>query len=61
MNLIKMEMTKKFKIIFIALRSMLLFWVFISWLNIIFNNSLPSEISNQWDWNFFRILTNLEA
>lgn len=30
-------------------------WVFISWLNIAFNNTSPELVANQWTWNFFRV------
>lgn len=28
-------------------------WVFISWLNVAFNNCSPETIGNIWSWNFF--------
>lgn len=30
-------------------------WVFISWLNVAFNNSSPETICNIWSWNFFNV------
>ena len=34
---------------------MFIVWVFISWLNVGFNNSSPETIQNIWSWNFFKV------
>lgn len=34
---------------------MMLIWIFVSWLNVGFNNQSPETIKNIWDWNFFRV------
>lgn len=34
---------------------MFIAWVFISWLNVVFNNSSPETIQNIWSWNFFKV------
>lgn len=34
---------------------MLLIWVFISWLNVGFNNQSPEVVQNIWSWNFFKV------
>lgn len=35
---------------------MIIVWVFISWLNVVFNNISPETIQNIWSWNFFKLL-----
>lgn len=44
------------KVITMIIMLVLFTWVFASWLNIVFNNTSPEQVSNQWSWNFFRVL-----
>ena len=37
---------------------MFIVWIFISWLNVGFNNQSPETIQNIWSWNFFTVMSN---
>lgn len=43
------------KIIIIAAIVAFDIWVFISWLNVGFNNCSPETVKNIWSWNFFNV------
>lgn len=44
------------KIILITAVVLFDIWVFISWLNVAFNNCSPETIENIWSWNFFTVM-----
>ena len=37
---------------------MFIVWIFVSWLNVGFNNQSPEAIQNIWSWNFFTVMSN---
>ena len=40
---------------FMTMLVMALIWIFISWLNVGFNNQSPETVQNIWAWNFFNV------
>ena len=46
---------KTLKAFMMTMMVMFIVWVFISWLNVGFNNSSPETIQNIWSWNFFKV------
>lgn len=44
---------------FTVLGCIMIAWMFLSWVNVICNNTTPGGFERIWDWNFFKVMTQL--
>lgn len=46
-------------LVFISLLTMC--WMVISFFNVVNNNISPESVKNIWDWNFFKVIFNINS